>query len=408
MKQDRFGRYIVGLVLATVGAILLVAGFNWFIDPYSVFGSPKINGVNALKPQVSAQPVLSKAYIVRRVKPNAIVLGTSRADVGIDPEHYGWSYSPVYNLSLSGANIYDITRYFQHANAIQPLRQVVLMLDFFSFDVSSGYTRTTSFESSLSVSYNGHPQSGFNILDTVSLTTSFDAFTASVETITHQTDDNTAHMENGMRKNIPLDSYGDYRESFMKNISGYLSNMYLPTKYDFTNPTPGMETPFEYYRTILRIAYQDDIDLRMAISPSHALQWETLEAVGLWTEFEYWKTMLVEINEDESLQAGVAAFPLWDFSGYSAYTTEPVPPWGDTSPMQGYWDSSHYKKVLGDLVLDCIFDDPSPDFGVLLTSDNIDSHLQNIRDDRQNYRNSHLSDIAEIEDLAKRLGVYKE
>ena len=43
-------------------------------------------------------------------------------------------------------------------------------------------------------------------------------------------------------------------------------------------------------------------------------------------------------------------------------------------------------------------------FGVLITSDNIERHLEKIRTDRQHYRDTHPDDIAEIEELADKLG----
>jgi hypothetical protein len=120
---------------------------------------------------------------------------------------------------------------------------------------------------------------------------------------------------------------------------------------------------------------------------------------------------LVEINEEEALRAGESSFPLWDFSVYNQFTTEPIPKTGDTeTAMQWYWDSSHYKKELGDIMLDKIFHYHEsgrivPDnFGILLTSENIDDHLQKIRADRQHYRDTHPDDIAEIEELADKLG----
>jgi hypothetical protein len=63
------------------------------------------------------------------------------------------------------------------------------------------------------------------------------------------------------------------------------------------------------------------------------------------------------------------------------FTTESVPISGDNTTMLWYWESSHYKKDLGDLVLDRIFDYSdigrrvSDDFGVRLTSENISSHF---------------------------------
>ena len=54
--------------------------------------------------------------------------------------------------------------------------------------------------------------------------------------------------------------------------------------------------------------------------------------------------------------------------------------------MQYYWESSHYKKELGDIVLDRLLDiSPYKDFGIELNSQNIDNHIQKLRDDREKY-----------------------
>ncbi len=50
--------------------------------------------------------------------------------------------------------------------------------------------------------------------------------------------------------------------------------------------------------------------------------------------------------------------------------------------MQWYWESSHFKKEVGDLVLDKLFDYQAPgrviadDFGILINRNNIEAHLQ--------------------------------
>ncbi|MBF0220187.1 MAG: hypothetical protein HQL49_11780, partial [Gammaproteobacteria bacterium] len=89
-------------------------------------------------------------------------------------------------------------------------------------------------------------------------------------------------------------------------------------------------------------------------------------------------------------------------------TSEPVPAAGDKeSEMRWHWESSHYKKELGDLVLDRIFDYHSADrkipsdFGILLMPDNLEQHLAQIRADRERWRSTHSQDIAEIESLTK-------
>ncbi|GAB1233430.1 hypothetical protein UT4_18970 [Ferrigenium sp. UT4] len=47
------------------------------------------------------------------------------------------------------------------------------------------------------------------------------------------------------------------------------------------------------------------------------------------------------------------------------------------------------------------------DFGVLLTSQNIESRLAHIRADRERYRQTHPEDVAEIEAMAREVAKTK-
>ncbi len=66
-------------------------------------------------------------------------------------------------------------------------------------------------------------------------------------------------------------------------------------------------------------------------------------------------------------------FELWDFATYSRYTMEAFPS-NDEDTMNYHWETSHYKKELGDLVLKSI-SESSQDFGQILTAQNINNHL---------------------------------
>ena len=75
--------------------------------------------------------------------------------------------------------------------------------------------------------------------------------------------------------------------------------------------------------------------------------------------------------------------------------------------MQWYWESSHFKKELGDLVLDRIFAYHEPgrivpeDFGVQITTANIEAHLAWIREQQKRYHETHPQEVSEVEYLAK-------
>ena len=73
--------------------------------------------------------------------------------------------------------------------------------------------------------------------------------------------------------------------------------------------------------------------------------------------------------------------------------------------MKYYWDSSHFKEVVGDHLLDQIFERSTPgrqvpdDFGVRLTPDNIESALARDRAAQARYRAAHPGDIDRIKRL---------
>jgi hypothetical protein len=76
-----------------------------------------------------------------------------------------------------------------------------------------------------------------------------------------------------------------------------------------------------------------------------------------------------------------------DFSIYHELTAETVPN-NPKEEMKYHWEASHYKKELGDILLDRLLNiSPYKDFGVELNSENIDSHIQKLRDDRIKFIN---------------------
>jgi len=73
--------------------------------------------------------------------------------------------------------------------------------------------------------------------------------------------------------------------------------------------------------------------------------------------------------------------------------------------MCGYWESSHIRKRLGDLMLARVFGSPSQqaavllpdDFGRRLTPANVDSNMVRIREEGVRYRYSHPFEVDEVE-----------
>src|SRR5215475_4449790 len=137
-------RFHVVVVLATAslicGSVLL---FNLFVDSFGMYRLFETDGSHAAKPAAYRRVKLAKAYDLRRVEPEAIVLGTSRSHVALRMMHDGWKV-PLgrrYNAAFDGATTKEMDAYLRHAHAVKPLRQVVLGLDFWQLGYGVAWTR---------------------------------------------------------------------------------------------------------------------------------------------------------------------------------------------------------------------------------------------------------------------------
>lgn len=393
-------RSYVAILLATSAALLLLIGtFNWLVDPYWIFRGPSIPGFNALKPAIPTNQRIFETVSVSEHPPRAVILGTSRADVGLDPAHPAFARISAFNLATSGQPIYETARLFRHLLTSGQLRSAVIALDFSAFNV---------YESMPADFDEANFQSGrvFKLLFSAHM------LEDSVRTIFGQNrkailTQRGLYLRNGLRA-VTFDhiaAKGGHRRAFLENEASYLT----PSQRAFKlQDGASGKSALNCLRTILALAYRHKIDMRLLISPTHARQLETVAALGLWPTFEAWERALVSINEEEARRADAKPFPLWDFIGYNSVTTEAVPPLGDkTTQMRGYWESSHYKKEVGDWVLDRLYGIQNAprvpdDFGVLLNSDTLDSHLVQLRDGRQRYMETHHADVEEIQRMAKK------
>src|SRR5216117_3418646 len=123
--------------------IAAIASMNFVVDPFGMYRLVALDSFNASKLAVDHRVRLVKAYDVRRLRPQGIILGTSRSHVGLRPSHDGWDPGarPVYNLAFDGATTKEMYHYLRHAHAVRPLRQVVLGLDTYHATLAPATTR---------------------------------------------------------------------------------------------------------------------------------------------------------------------------------------------------------------------------------------------------------------------------
>lgn len=375
-------RYNLTLLALILFNLTLIALFNRGIDPYGIWDSPVFLKVNKVKPQKDKQVKLFKAIEVNKIEPKIIFLGSSRTEFGLDPRHPALkSNGEHYNLGITATNMYEGMRYFEHAIAAQPdLKTVIVGIDFLmfnEFNPNKANFRDERLETNRII-----------LPDYLSTLWSLNAFTASLKTIKTNIKEPKAtgfYDDRGMR----------YPEYYIRHIYFNLSPKPISQKLlrQFQNEShlhknyQLSSTHLEHLQKIVDICKKRGIELKIFISPAHAAQWDSIRSAGLWSVFEQWKREVIKLA------------PVWDFSGYNSITTEPI----RGRRMKNYIESSHYRKEVGDLVLNRMFDyraETVPeDFGVLITPENIEAHLEKIRSDREAWAKDNSDWVEFIESL---------
>ncbi|WP_052807890.1 hypothetical protein [Methyloterricola oryzae] len=391
-------RYLLTVACVAAAILMCVAAINSLIDPWALWGTHRYPGLSVLKPSIGNHEREFEHNLAVIKAWDAIILGTSRSDRGLDPQHPAFRGLRTANLAIDGQppeesfNLFDVT-------TRRGARKAVIGLDFVAANV---VLRTPP--DSMNVP---RPASWSRLISMNVLRASFETI---IENRRHPVSDpcnsDKAWREDGFRcaSSIKENLRADARNSFLL----HLNSLYRPKpsrEFSFANPT---RDPMKAIRALLERAHERGVDLRLLISPSHAWQWEAIYYSKLWDQWEEWKRRIVELNRDTAEASGSPPFPIWDFSGYNSITTEKFPPAGDsTTPVFGYWETSHYTKAVGDMVLDRIFgtrfsSTPVPaDFGVSLDVTNLESHLTTIREQRRLWLRDHKEEAEELEKLAR-------
>jgi hypothetical protein len=408
-----------------MSALLLTgsaAAFNTLVDPYGMYRLIEIKGFNVHKPAIYNRVRLLKAYEIRRIKPDAIVLGTSRSHIAMRMSHEGWDPDAKkrYNLAFDGATTKEMYFYLRYAQAIHPLKQVILGLDTYQPTLSPASVRP-DLDKGLLCDSHSLISSIRMMLEDLKLLTSVDTLFASITTLRSQkTDEPEWFAADGQRLGDIF--FRNFEEKFRKSPRDYFEeidrmevgfklpdlNLAHSTSVKTVSASAPLqktddETSLGYIRQIVEFCRDNHIDLRIFITPEHAHQAEIAAAVGTWPSVEEAKRNLVRLlAEDTEKHPGEPQIPLYDFSGYNSITTEPLPKHGSRDEMKYYWDSSHFKEIVGDFVLDRLFGISRPghpvpaDFGIRLTPTTVESALDRIRAGQIAYRRNHPQDIATI------------
>jgi hypothetical protein len=406
--MQRASSYIATLLIAAFGLSSIAAAINFVADPYGLFDLPPGLNVMLVKPEIANHERDLKFHRVTQARANGLILGASTSAGGLDPAHAGWRADRVYNLAIGQGSISNAYQLLMHAAQFEMPKQVVLGLDLSMFNPAMQDLIGLD-PNVLAVRKDGLLNPEYSIRNYYASAWSIAMLRSSAKAIwaTWQSD----KKPSAAFSEQPTDSNGMlhpeifatrqwivHRDHFQRIIREYVEKFWAPLDEFGAIQDFSASEPFVAYRNIIRFACMNNIELHLVISPVHAYTAEAARLADLWPVWQRWQKALVIDGEAEARRSGCKPFPIWDFSGYNSITTESIAASVDSADEpRWYWDSAHYKKPVGDILLRRIFlldavGDPE-DFGVQLDSATIDQHLENVAARGAIYRANHAGEI---------------
>jgi hypothetical protein len=366
---------------------LLVGAINLVVDPYDVFGMPRIAGLNWLKPVTKNHAMLAKTFQVGRAPPVTVLIGSSSVHIGIDAAAPAWpaAMRPVYNYGIPGA--YETStsvRTLQEAVATGRVENAVVFLDFQNFfspedpdpALLEAYRRfrfrpdgTQNPDSRMQRASDmflavGTMGAFIDSLTTIGLQRRANALNLAPDGSGTEADFIDAARNDGMH-----DLFAQ-KIAFEAERAGKVARIMA----GWRGPLPDMDA----VAAIIAFARAHNLKLTLVIAPHHVDAMELYWRAGLWPRVEQLKGELTSL-----VAAQEGTVTLWDFLDYSSFNTEPIPQAGDRrTPTSWFWESTHFKKQLGEVMIQRMFGSDAPVFGTELTPGNLAAENARIRADR--------------------------
>lgn len=385
--------YLKNKILFIAGLLLSMGIFNLFIDPYGIFNIMSIEGVNEIKTTKFRSRNDWATTTIDTIKwggYDTLFLGSSRAHRGLNPAYLSPVYH-AYNAAYPRSCFEDFYIILQPVFNEKRVKTVVIGIDF-------GMART---QNTLSVN-NFKTRDVYDYL--FGFYTSLDSF-LTLESNFNKKQGTTTYLANGLKiKGMPeVKTNRFYKRHLNKMIKRFKRRKIFKTKLEQGHG-------WKFLRLIVTECKKNNIDLFLYFSPVHAELLEVFTEMGWAEDYKNLMRTVVQVANLESGEiSGEGKIMVWDFSGYNTITTEPYVTVGDYVPMKWYFECSHYKPAVGNMVLDAILKYPErssdipDDFGILLTPENVEKRLTLMRQNRSRYLAERYREPGSLQISSKRL-----
>ena len=311
---------------------------------------------------------------------------------------------PVFNLAIDGAGPRTQYDYLQHALATTSPKLVLVGVSFEdAMTYPPGPARRLSADTAAQWSYEArlrtrpdgapNPDHGLaRLKDLAFATVSLKAVRDSVLTMLDQGNRfstyQTAHGQNDGGKFLKWTLAEGQYSLFMDKDRQKAREFVSWRRQHMTEVAPVGE--------LIRLAQRHGARVIIYIIPSHAEELEVWRQLGMTRFYQAWRAELAGVVE--AAGAAGSPVPLWDFSGFSQFTTETVPAPGDVKTvLQWIWEPIHFRPQLGTLMVQRMVDGTGPaDLGAQISVAGLPDRAVAYDEAQAAWVTGHPADVARI------------
>ncbi|KAB0613641.1 hypothetical protein [Campylobacter hyointestinalis] len=363
-KVLNYKKWVILFAVFATMFIGFIGVVNFVVDPYGLNQLISIKKFNTNK--FSNEKVITRFKLISLVENNfnAIMLGTSRTGV-MDPSIVDkYLQAKTYNISFPGSNLDMQNKLFLYAHHFNKnIKYLVYGIDFMAFNQNRDKKEFPEFYELEDKIRKYEKISKFNLYLNIK------TFTYSILTILGNIFNKPleqVYLKNGMldyKNYIQQYNNGVYNfdQEAKMQMKGYFSKNGIYKNYKFSYDY------LEYFKNIIQFCQNNNIKVFVYIPPMFSDHFDALFSANLYDEFELFKKELAKITN------------FVDFTGHNIISEN----------KNNYWDSSHLKTELTEVIMARILDNKSvevpKDFGVYVTKRNIEQHLDNLRKQIKHY-----------------------
>ena len=363
-----------------------ISAFTIFVDPYFIFSNRRIEKVNKWRMRSNRATRSSKPLRFVLLKPKNIILGSSTAEVGLDPTYKKWRDGEGYNFSFSGGTLSEVESALKLAIEYK-IDEAILITDFVRF---FPYQNTNKLQiSGIKSNTTGHFGNSKFLINWFNVIFSPAVIRDSLDTVIYQNIDpefsKSKHYleDNGSRASFYMFngvSKTGYQKAAINVLNKRLGKQWLNfcnKNYidNYKETLPGLT----YFSNILKLAHQNQIKLTILFPPIHVTAHMALSKSNKYELYEKWKKLLINENNLIAKKMKTEPYPFYDFGIINDFTLEEIPSDKEFSRMQWFTDPFHFTKNYGNKIMDYIFNEDSKNtnnFGHKVDLNSIENHLK--------------------------------